>query len=302
VNLAKQHRQPTENLREFLSHLVSERHLSPNTVRAYRRDISRFLDSLHADATPYDRREVRDHLSRLLKQGLSRRSVARHLASLRAWFHYLQRHDILDHNPASALPSIKQPKPLPTVLREDELSLAIERLPQTDFKDCRDRMILELLYSSGLRLSELWGLNPEHLQGDLVRVMGKGRKERLVPLGKPSQLLLKKWIPLRHAKLLGSDQLQEPALLINKNGSRLSKRSIQRIVQERLMEAAAKGRLSPHTLRHSFATHLLERGADLRVVQEMLGHASLSTTQIYTHLSGRHLKEIYGQAHPRSGK
>jgi site-specific recombinase XerD len=302
VVMAKHHPQAHERLQAFLSHMKTERHLSENTIQAYQHDIQSFLDSLHAEASPYDRRELRDHLNLLLKRGLSRKSVARSLAALRSWFHFLQRNEELETNPASAMPAMKKEQALPYVLSERELSDAIEHLPCTSFMECRDRFILELLYSSGLRLSELWACDPSSLQGDILRVMGKGRRERLVPVGKPVQKLLKPWLKLRYEKLKAVNKLEESALLINKLGGRLSKRGIQRVVRDRLLQVAAKGRLSPHTLRHSFATHLLDHGADLRVVQEMLGHSSMSSTQIYTHLSSQHLKEVYGQAHPRSGK
>lgn len=289
-----------ELLESFLDAQARERRLSPLTVSAYRRDLSRYLAQLVEGADPFDRDEIRDHLSARLRGGASRRTVARNLASLRAWCRWLQRVGRLDHDPAAALPSLKPERPLPEVFSEAELIEAIEALPLGEFEPCRDRLILELLYTSGMRLAELASLDIADLQGDTLIVTGKGRKERMLPIGAPARRLLVNWRPLRRGLLLEKGRDDETALLVNSRGGRLSMRGIQRAVGRRLALLGGRRRVSPHVIRHSFATHLLDRGADLRVVQELLGHASLSTTQIYTHLSATRLKEIYARAHPRA--
>jgi integrase/recombinase XerC len=291
---------PLQLLEAFLEAQARERRLSPLTVAAYRRDIGRYLATLAPGADPFDRLELRDHLSERLRTGCSRRTVARNLAALRAWCRWLQRLGRLDHNPAAVLPALKAERSLPAVLSESELSQAIEALPLDEFSGCRDRLILELLYTSGMRLAELAALDLSDLQGDTVIVTGKGRKERMLPLGGPALRLLEHWRPLRRVCLLERGRDEEPALLVNSRGGRLSPRGIQRSVARCLQLLGGGRRLSPHAIRHSFATHMLDRGAELRVVQELLGHASLTTTQIYTHLSAARLKDIYAQAHPRA--
>lgn len=291
-----------ERLEAFLDAQARERRLSPLTVSAYRRDLTRYLDGLAPGADPFDRDELRDHLSQRLRDGASRRTVARNLASLRAWCRWLQRIDVLDHDPAAALPALKPERPLPEVFGEEELAAAIEALPVDEFESCRDRLILELLYTSGMRLSELAALDLRDLQGDTLIVMGKGRKERMLPIGGPARRLVECWRPLRRGLLLEKGRDEEPALLVNSRGTRLSGRGIQRAVARTLARLGGGRRLSPHVIRHSFATHMLDHGADLRVVQELLGHASLSTTQIYTHLSAARLKDVYARAHPRAGR
>jgi len=286
----------------FLDHLIQERRLSPATREAYGRDLRGYLSGLAPGADPFDSAELRDHLSLRLRQGLSRRSVARCQAAMRTWCRWLQARGRLDHNPAATLPAVRQEKRLPEVLGERELREAIEGVPTTAFTDCRDRLILELLYGSGMRLAELTRLDLRDLGGELVLLFGKGAKERLVPVGREARKALEAWRPLRRALLAEAGRPEEPALLVNRRGGRLGRRSVERLVRARLETVSSLRKLSPHLLRHSFATHLLDHGAELRVVQELLGHASLSTTQIYTHVSVKHMQDIYRQAHPRSGK
>ncbi len=289
------------SLQAFLEHLGHERRLSPATLLAYGRDLLGYLDSLVDGANPFDPAELRDYLSLRLRQGLSRRSVARCQAALRSWCRWLQSRGRLEDNPAAGLPAVKQEKRLPEVLSEREVREAIEGIPTADFADCRDRLILELLYAGGMRLSELTALNLHDLQGELVLLFGKGAKERLIPVGRQARLVLEQWRPLRRELLLEVGRPEEPALLVNRRGGRLSGRSVESLVRARLEQVCSRRTLSPHILRHSFATHLLDRGADLRVVQELLGHASLSTTQIYTHVSVKRMQEVYQSAHPRAG-
>lgn len=290
-----------EQLEAFLDHLRHERRLSPATLQAYRRDLTAYLGQLTPEADAFDLNEMRDYLGLRLKRGLSRRSIARAQAALRSWCRYLQNRGRLDDNPAARLRPVKQEKPLPTILSEQEVLEALEQIPLDSTADCRDRLILELLYDNGLRLAELAQLDVHDLQGDTLRVLGKGSKERLLPMSAAVTRVQACWLPLRRVLLATTNRQGEQALLLNLRGGRLSHRGIQQIVDRRLRTVSSHKRLSPHLLRHSFATHLLDRGADLRVVQELLGHASLSTTQTYTHISVTRMKESYLRAHPRSG-
>jgi len=286
----------------FLAHLTQERRLSLATAEAYGRDLRGYLGQLAPEADPFDPMELRDYLSHRLREGLSRRSVSRCKAAMGSWCRWLQARGRLEHNPAATLPTVKQEKRLPGVLSMGELREALEQVPMDSFASCRDRLILEVLYGGGLRLSELVRLNLRDLGGEMLLIFGKGAKERLVPLGGEARRVLEAWRPLRRALLLEKDRLEEPALLVNQRGTRLSGRSVERLVEARLRQVSALPRLSPHILRHSCATHLLDSGADLRVVQELLGHVSLSTTQVYTHVSVKHMQDVYRHAHPRSGK
>lgn len=289
------------SLQAFLDHLGHERRLSPATLQAYSRDLQGYLANLVDGADPFDSHELRDYLSLRLRQGLSRRSVARCQAALRSWCRWLQARGRLEDNPAAGLPAVKQEKRLPEVLSEREVREAIEGIPTENFADCRDRLILELLYAGGMRLAELTALDLRDMQGELVLLFGKGAKERLIPVGSRARQVLELWRPLRREQLALSGHPEETALLVNLRGGRLGGRSVERLVKARLEQVCVRRKLSPHILRHSFATHLLDRGADLRVVQELLGHASLSTTQIYTHVSVKRMQEIYQSAHPRAG-
>lgn len=299
-SLPPDHREAA-SLQAFLHHLERERRLSPATVLAYSRDLSAYLAWLSAEADPFDHQEMRDWLGQRLREGLGRRSVARAQAALRSWGRWLHSRGRLDDNPAARLPAVKQEKRLPEVLSEREVREALEAVPVAEFADCRDRLILELLYGSGMRLAELTALDARDLQGELVLLFGKGAKERLVPVGSQARAVLAAWRPLRREQLALAGHPEEPALLVNRRGGRLSGRSVERLVRLRLEAVCVRRKLSPHLLRHSFATHLLDRGADLRVVQELLGHASLSTTQIYTHVSVKRMQDIYRSAHPRAG-
>ena len=286
----------------FLRHLDRERNASPHTVRAYGEDLEQFARHVRSELGREGRPKDVDHLliraflARLHRQGLKSVSAARKLATLRTFFRYLCREGILDRNPARSLLSPRLEKRVPTYLDERDVSLLIE-MPGEGFAAARGRAILELLYATGIRCSELVGLDLAEIDRSsrMIRVLGKGRKERIVPFGGRAGAAIDAYLPLRNQARRRTD-----ALLVNAQGRRLSDRSVRLLVRQRMHAVALARRVSPHTLRHSFATHLLERGADLRAIQELLGHASLSTTQRYTHVNTRHLLEIYNKSHPRS--
>jgi len=288
----------------FARHLAVERNLSPHTCAAYVRDLNAFREFLAgqggADAAALQRLDhllLRRYLAELHKHH-QRSSLARKLSTLRTFFRYLRREGLLDANPAEGLATPKRNSYLPKTLSVDEAAALMERGHGTSTLALRDRAILELLYSSGLRVSELTGLNVEalDLRENLVRVLGKGRKERIVPVGRKAHAALCAYLEARGA--VGDDQ----PLFVNHRGGRLTPRSVQRHLKVRLLKAGLLKDISPHALRHSFATHLLDGGADLRAIQELLGHASLSTTQRYTQVSVDQLMAVYDKAHPRSRK
>ena len=293
-------------LSEFLRHLGLERNASSHTVKSYREDLTQaaqfFAERLGHDADPrqVSPRMVRSYLAWLNEQGYAKTTVARRLAALRSWFRFLLRQGSIDANPCEGLRGPRQDKNLPHFLSRDD----IERLlgaPKGDEPFAwRDRAILETLYSSGMRVAELVSIDLDDLDLDagFVTIRGKGRRERLALLGKPAQSAIRHWLQSRH-QLVGRFA-QQPALFLNQKGGRLTTRSVGRLLERYLAIAGLDPRTSPHTLRHSFATHLLDAGADIRGVQELLGHRSLSSTQIYTHVTTQRLHEGYQKAHPRA--
>ncbi len=304
---------PRPALREhgeaFLRHLADERQLSPHTVTAYRRDLAdleEFLTGYYG--TPdwewlhVDRLTLRSFLGWGRRKGLARRTLARKLSAVRSFFRFLHRDGILDRNPTRAMRAPRKEHRLPAHIRargvEALFELAEARAQENSLKGARTLVALELLYGSGLRLGELHGLNLETLDlvGDQVKVKGKGQKDRIVPLTRAAVTAIRRYLPRREET--GAEPDRGP-VLVNQSGGRLSRRSIQRMVQELLESCGEDGQVSVHSLRHSFATHLLDAGADLMAVKELLGHASLSTTQIYTHTSKERLKKVYRDAHPR---
>ncbi len=292
---------PQQLLQQFLEALRLERNYSVHTIQAYQRDLTLLID-FAGEGSPLDRQTIRAFLAARAREGVKPRTLARHLASVRSWCRFLQARGLIDANPVASFPAIKLDQNLPSVLSVQEMREAIEELHPVDFNSCRDRLILELLYSTGMRLAELVGLDLRNLRGQTVRVLGKGSKERVLPMGRPVLELLPDYLERRSlllGSLKGADH-QETALLLSQRGSRLSRRRIQVIVHQQLGRVSRNRKLSPHVIRHSFATHMLDHGADLRVVQELLGHSSLSTTQVYTHLTGSRLKEIHSRAHPRA--
>jgi integrase/recombinase XerC len=293
----------------FLAYLRDQRRVSDNTLRAYESDLRQFGEFLAgrlatAPLPPapekIDVLAVRGFVARLSRDGLGKSSIARKLAAVRSFLKYVVREGRLEHNPAVGVPTPKVPKGLPRDLTVDEMFNLLDTIPGDDIAGLRDRAILELLYSAGLRVGELVSLNIEDfdLNGGMVRVLGKGNKERLVPFGSKAAVALDRW--LEGGKELRAKSTAPEAVFLNLRGGRLTDRSVRRVLDRRISEAAIRGHVSPHALRHSFATHLLGAGADLRAIQELLGHSSLSTTQRYTHVSTDALMRVYDKAHPRA--
>jgi len=286
----------------FLTDL-ERRNFSPHTVVAYKRDLARFADFLSEvthDEEPrlasFESAAVRRFVAWMVSSRYARRSVQRNLAALRSLASYLIKRKSMRGNPTLGLTAPKPARRLPSFLTRRETDLLFSRAAEPTPAELRDRAILELLYGTGIRLSELVSLSLRDVDaaGGLVRVTGKGRKQRVVPLGRSAEESI-----TRYREALGEGAPADP-LFLNMQGRRLSGRSVQRIVSKRLAQVSEARSLSPHVLRHTFATHLLNAGADLRAVQELLGHASLSSTQIYTHVTTERLKDAYKKAHPRA--
>jgi integrase/recombinase XerC len=300
---------------EFLVHLAKERDVSPNTLKAYARDLrelSTFLAGFYGARAwswqTVDRLAIRGFLAHLARRGLSKRSSARMLSATRSFFRFMSREELVDANPARAVGTPKLDRYLPTYLdraQVDRLFAIAEGRATTrgTFQDVRNLALIELLYSAGLRVSELHGVNRADLDlvSQLLKVRGKGRKERIVPIGTHAQLALRNYEARRDdlVRRLGG-RVERTAFFVSERGRRLGVRSIQAAVVALLKQVDEESGLSTHSMRHTFATHLLDAGADLRAVQELLGHASVSTTQIYTHTSVERLKQIYRKAHPRA--
>ncbi len=282
-------------LDKFLSYLDVEKNYSAHTLLNYRLDLIEFLKfTADLPVEQVDYLVLRKYLAHLRSLNHRPRTVARKLSSLRSFFRFLQRENHIKDNPAILLQTPKLDKKLPNFLSEKEMVAMIEAPSGDEESSLRDRAIFETLYSTGIRVSELVGLNSEHVDfiGNIIKVMGKGKKERLVPIGNQALRALQDY--------LGRRKRQSSALFLNRNGGRLTTRSIVNITKKYLAQTAILQNVSPHVLRHSFATHLLNRGADLRSVQELLGHVNLSTTQIYTHVTTERLKEVYDKAHPHA--
>jgi integrase/recombinase XerC len=294
-------------LRAFLAYLRLNRNASPHTVAAYDSDVSQFLDlaAVHLarrrDALqPGDLQlpVVRAYMAELYRLGQSRATVARKLSALRTFVRYLRREGHLEHDPVALAAAPRREQKVPAHLSVDEMARLLEMPDTSRPLGQRDRAMLELFYASGLRLSELVGLDLEdvNLPARMVRVMGKGAKERLVPFNQATTASLKAWLKARAALTHG------PALFVNARGGRLTGRSVQRLVARYVSGCSTRFGISPHALRHSFATHLLQNGADLRAIQELLGHVQLSTTQRYTHVNAAQLLDVYRKAHPRAAR
>jgi integrase/recombinase XerC len=293
-------------LEDFLRYLRVERQMSPHTLRNYRLDLTQFLEfcSEHREGLELAQvtyQDLRAFLATALKRN-RKTTVARKLSTLRTFFKYLQRLGAISRNPAKLAPSPKLEKVLPNYLSVDEAFHLLGAPMDDDFGTCRDKAILEVFYGGGLRLAELAGLSlgDMDLAPGVLRVWGKGAKERLAFLGKPARAALSAYLPLRQRLLEQHGAGDETALFVNSRGRRLSSRGVARVVAKWVRLAGLSPGLTPHGLRHSFATHLLEGKADLRSVQELLGHASISTTGRYTHLNLDYLMEEYDKAHPRS--
>lgn len=296
----------------FLRNAAEGRQLSPHTVAAYARDLDELLDFLGRHMTygwswgDIRRADLRAFTAELSRRGLARRTIARKLSAARSFFRFLHRDGIIAANPARSLRAPKLDRTLPSWLSEADvqrLFTAVEaRASEGGFLAARDHAMVEVLYSSGLRLAELGGLDlPDvDLIADQVKVVGKGSKERIVPLGSAAVRALRRYEMRRREVLASCPEGDRDALFVSGNGRRLSHRRIQQVVRSFLDEVAEGAGLSTHSLRHSFATHLLDAGADLMAVKELLGHSSLSTTRIYTHTSTERLKRVYDAAHPRA--
>ena len=291
-------------LEQYLQYLGHVRHVSANTLSSYRRDLElyfAFLEQQGVQAEQMDGRGARSFVGTLSRRGLCSRSINRVLSAVRGYYRFLERIGGRSENPFADVKSLKARGKLPTFLFEEEIDRLLSALKPRDFWQLRDILILELLYSTGCRVSELAqaGLRDLDLKGCTLRVVGKGNKQRLVFIGAKAVERLREY--LKRRKTLGiSDGTGRDALLINRRGGRLSVRGIQTIVDRLLRQSRLQKSVSPHTFRHSYATHVLRHGADIRVVQELLGHASLSTTQVYTHLDIERLKTVYGSAHPHA--
>jgi tyrosine recombinase XerC len=280
---------------KFLRYLDIEKNYSKHTLLNYRLDLEDFAKFLGGSPLEQvDYLNLRKYLARLKEKNLKSRTVYRKISCLRSFFKFLAREGYIKTNPVLSLVSPKQEKHLPSFLTEEEMTKLLEAPSTEDDQGLRDRAILETFYSTGMRISELVGLSLDDLDfiGGVVKAKGKGKKERLLPIGEKALTAIKGYL----------DKRQKPAdaVFLNKNGGRLSDRGVRNIVSKYIRITSLRQGISPHTFRHSFATHLLNRGADLRSVQELLGHANLSTTQIYTHLTTDKLKSIYDKAHPRA--
>ena len=284
-------------IEKFIRYLQIEKNYSRHTILNYKLDLEHFKNFLgELSLEKVDYLILRKYLAALKEKNLKSRSVSRRLSALRTFFKFLIREGLLKNNPVASLSSPKQDKPLPLFLTEEEVTKLIEAAQPKDERGLRDRAVMETLYSTGIRVSELVGLNIEDIDfiGGVAKVMGKGKKERIVPIGDIALSTIRAYLERR------KKHIEAQALFLNKSGRRITDRGVRNIIDKYIRMASIKQGVSPHTLRHSFATHLLDRGADLRSVQELLGHVNLSTTQIYTHLTTEKLKKVYDKAHPRA--
>ena len=284
-----------DHIDKFLKYLEIERAASSHTLRAYRKDLEEFSKFVNIKPEDVELADVRGFIAEQIKSGLNKTSVSRRLASIRSFFKFLYREGYKRTNPAKLVSNPKLPKLLPRFLSVDDAFALVERPAGTGFLPARDRAILELLYSSGLRVSEISSLNIDDIntKEGFLKVKGKGRKERMVPVGSKAIDAIKSYMVERIA-LKSKDRF----LFLNRTGKGLSDRGVRRLVVKYARMTGISGKIGPHALRHTFATHLLQGGADLRVIQELLGHSSLSTTQKYTHLDVTHLIDVYDKAHP----
>lgn len=285
-------------LDNFMEELI-RRDYSDNTIKSYRIDIEEFFDFLKkneiVEINNIKRTTIRDFMGELLSYGYKKSSVARKLSAIKSFFRFLVRNEVMSNNPAISIKTPKKDRNLPSFLSEREMEEVLESLPVKKDLEVRNKAMIEILYGTGIRASEMVNLDIKDLDFNekSIRIFGKGKKERIVPLtGKAHEWLLKYVRDIRGDK--------SGAVFLSKSGIRLTQRDLQRIVKKSISRVATLHQMSPHTIRHTFATHLLNRGADLRAIQELLGHESLSTTQIYTHMSIEKLKKEYKRAHPRA--
>ena len=289
---------------DYLTMLRVERNVSPQTIDAYKRDISQYLgylnDSGIKNLSKIKSTHIRSYIRVLNDGGMAPASISRIISSIRSYHKYLSSENILDKNPVLVINNPKLPKKLPDVLSEKEISLIIDSIDESSQFYQRDKAIIEMLYSCGIRVSEICNLEMSNLfiKDELIRVMGKGNKERLLPLGSRSRIYLDNY--LLSSRLGFIKKTRSSFVFVSRNGNQLTRAMVNIILNKWVHISGLRKSVSPHKLRHSFATHLLEGGADLRFVQALLGHSDISTTQIYTHLDKHHLKEVYKTHHPRS--
>ena len=284
---------------KFINYLKVEKNSSAHTITNYLVDLKAFEQFLgEKDVASVDHLMLRKFLAEMRARNYAKRTIARKLASLRSFFRFLYREGHIKANPITAISTPKLDKKLPIVLDEGKVATLLQCPPEDDIFGLRDRALLETIYSAGIRVSELVGLDVRNVDliGEVIKVFGKGSKERMVPIGAPAASAIRKYLDKRgEAKARDKN-----AVFLGKNGTRLRDRSVRRIIDKHMRACSLAEHISPHSLRHSFATHMLDRGADLRSVQELLGHANLSTTQIYTHVTMERLKSVYDKAHPRA--
>jgi len=299
----KQARTLVEKATDQFLRSLRERNASPHTIKAYTRDLDNF--SAYVGSRHWrniDHVTIRGFLSHLYEKGLSKTSVARSLAAVRSLYRWLAQEGVVEQNPAALVSTPKLPKKLPRVPTIEEVNSLLDGpMPELASFPERDRLMFELLYGCGIRNSELVGINLDdiRLSSEAILIRGKGKKERYVPFGDSVKAALRGYLPIRQ-KVLAERKKNNAALLINQRGGRLTTRSVGRIIKKIAVAKGLSPDVHPHTLRHAFGTHLLEEGADLRAIQEMLGHERLSTTQRYTQLSMKHVLEVYDQTHPRA--
>jgi integrase/recombinase XerC len=294
---------PVEKLVEKFLHSLRQRNASVHTIKAYTGDLGSFSVYLGSrDWRSIDHLTIRGFLSHLYEKGLSKTSVARALAAVRSFYKWLAQEGAVEQNPAALVSTPKLPKKLPRVPTIEEMNSVLDgQMPEEAAFPERDRIMFELLYGCGIRNSELTGINLDdiRLSSEAILIRGKGKKERYVPFGESVRVALAGYLPARQ-KMLAERRKNTAALLINQRGGRLTTRSVGRIIKKVAIAKGLSPDVHPHTLRHAFGTHMLEEGADLRSIQEMLGHERLSTTQRYTQLSMKHVLEVYDQTHPRA--
>lgn len=294
-----------EHLKTFIQYLSVERGLATNTLEAYERDISMYIDYLQSEGlhrlNDSSKAHITTYLLHLRKQGRASSTLSRTMVSIRSFYQFLVRERLIEHDPSLHMETPTIEKRLPKTLSLEEVERLLMCPDVNHARGLRDKAMLEVLYATGMRVTELVSLNVSsvNLALGFVRVIGKGSKERIIPLGSMAISYLDRYLQTAHSKLLKPNS-ERDVLFLNQLGTRLTRQGFWKIIKHYAREAHITKPLSPHTLRHSFATHLLENGADLRSVQEMLGHADISTTQIYTHISQIRMKEIYNQAHPRA--
>ncbi len=291
-------------LEDFKLYLEVERNLSLHTVKAYNSDITVFLEWLR-DREPQNMtpKDIREYLADIQSKNFSRTTIARKIATIRTFYRYLYRERLIQSNPADSVKSPRKAKSLPAFLTNKEVDIILNSINTSTPAGFRDKTIIELLYATGMRVSELCSLNFDdlNLENDEITVLGKGGKERIVLVSNRAKKMLFDYIETIRPKLANNEELAlDSILFVNNNGYRLKQRNIHRVLSEIAKKVNIPKKISPHVFRHSFATRLLENGADLRVVQELLGHASISNTQIYTHVSTERLKQAYNKAHPRA--